>query len=112
MNKQVTDYIENAPTGHKEILEELRKIIHQNIEGVEEFYKVRRPVFRKGEDFAYIRDSSKYVALGLYDTSYLENYNGLLEGDGEEMRHVKFRKLEDIDHDILNKWFKVIASRL
>ena len=65
MNKQVTDYIENAPAGHKEILEELRKIIHQNIEGVEEFYKVRRPVFRKGEDFAYIRDSSKYVALGL-----------------------------------------------
>lgn len=62
MNKQVSDYINKASSGHKEILEEVRAIIHAQIKEVKEFYKWRRIVFcANDKEFVYLRDASKYV---------------------------------------------------
>lgn len=104
MNEKITDYIKNAPPGHREILEVLRGLILDTVEGVVEEYKWRRPVFVKGSEFAYLRDASKHVALGFYKGHLLEDQKGLLEGEGIEMRHIKFHKLEDIDREQLKKW--------
>jgi hypothetical protein len=106
MNEKITDYIKNAPPGHREILEVLRVLILDTVEGVVEEFKWGRPVFVKGNEFAYLRDASKHVALGFYKGHLLEDEKGLLEGEGNEMRHIKLFKLEDIDREQLKKWIK------
>jgi len=54
MNKQVTEYIHNAPTEQKEIMEIIRSLIHKNVENVTEEFKWNRPIFKSTKDFAYL----------------------------------------------------------
>ena len=39
MNKEVTNYINQAPDEQKKIMESIRKIIHESVKGVEEEFK-------------------------------------------------------------------------
>lgn len=107
MNTQVTNYIQKAPPGHREILEQLREIIHCTLKEVDEEYKWSRPVFSKGgREFAYIRDASKHVAIGFYDATNLNDPQGFLEGSGKTMKHTKIRKVENLNKEIVVSWLK------
>lgn len=108
---QVTEYISRAPEGHKEILEEVRNMVHAQIKDVQEFYKWRRVVFCvNNKEFLYLRDASKYVAVGFFDSSKLNDPNNLLEASGEEMSHMKVKKLSDLDKAQLKEWIEVLAK--
>ena len=45
MNKEVTEYIHNAPNEQKEIMEIVRNLIHQTVSNVTEEFKCSRPIF-------------------------------------------------------------------
>lgn len=49
------------------------------------------------EHFAWIAPYAKHVVLGFYYGAELPDPRGLLEGTGAKMRHVKLRRLEDLD---------------
>lgn len=111
MNKQVTDYISRAPEGHKEILDEVRAMVHAHIKEVHESFKWRRIVFSlNGKEFLYLRDASKYVAVGFFDSSKLKDPQKLLEASGEEMSHMKIKRLTDLDKTQLKEWLEVLAN--
>jgi hypothetical protein len=108
MHPQVTDYI-NTSDKHKETLEALRQLVHVTIPGVTEEFKWSRPVFRSDKDFAYLKTAKAYVTLGFFQFDKLDDKNGLLEGTGKDMRHIKIKSLQDIDKGLLTEWFKVAA---
>ncbi|MFA6770794.1 MAG: DUF1801 domain-containing protein [Bacteroidales bacterium] len=110
MNKQVTEYISKAPNGHREILEEARAMVHAQIKDVKEFYKWRRIVFFKDKELLYLRDASKYVAVGFFDSSKLKDPKNLLEASGEEMSHMKIKRLSDLDKPQLKEWIDVLGK--
>lgn len=110
MNDQVTEYINNAPAGQKEIMEQIRKIIHDTLPGLTESYKWSRPIFSAGKDVAYLKATKAYVTLGFFHFDKLEDPNNLLEGTGKDMRHIKLKKAEDIDKALLKKWFTALAK--
>lgn len=48
------------------------------------------------EQFSYIAPMKRHVNLGFYYGSELPDPDGLLEGTGKLLRHVKLRSLEDL----------------
>jgi len=111
MNEQVTEYINKAPKEQKEIMEVIRTLIHQNVGKVTEEYKWSRPVFRSTTDFAYLQANKNHVNLGFYKgLEKLNDPEGILEGTGKTMRHIKLKSVSAIDKNLLSEWFATLTK--
>ena len=53
------------------------------------------------EQFCWIAPSTQHVTLGFYYGTELPDPDGMLEGTGRLMRHVKVRRPEDLDNPAL-----------
>ncbi|TCJ18790.1 DUF1801 domain-containing protein [Flaviaesturariibacter flavus] len=111
MNPEVTAYIAAAPEGQQALLEAIRRLVHEALPGVQEDFKWSRPVFRAGRDFAYLKTQKSYVTFGFYDAGGLEDPQGLLEGTGKQMRHIKLRNEGDLAKAPLKEWIRAAAIR-
>lgn len=109
-SKDVNDYIDAAPEKFKIILTEIRNLVHESVDGVSEAIKWGFPVFTKKKDFSYIRLNKHHVTFGLHNCSRITEQSERLEGTGQDMRHVKLKKAEDIDHELFSRWIKIIAE--
>lgn len=49
---------------------------------------------KMSEQYCYVGAKSKHVNLGFYDGASLDDPEGVLEGTGAKMRHVKVRSVE------------------
>ena len=110
MNEQVTQYINEAPEEHQQIMQELRKLLHEAVPHVQESFKWSRPVFSTHTSFAYLLANKTYVTLGFNDAKKLNDPKGLLEGTGKDMRHIKIKKAADIDRELILEWFRAAAK--
>jgi hypothetical protein len=110
MNPEVTAYIVNAGP-HTALLQAIRQLIHESVPQVQEEFKWSRPVFRAGKDFTYLKTAKAYVTVGFFDFQKLADPNGLLEGTGKDMRHLKVRSLQALDSQLLTQWFKTAAAQ-
>jgi hypothetical protein len=54
------------------------------------------------EAYAYILPHAKWVNLGFYKGADLDDPDGLLEGTGAKLRHIKVHSLEDADRPDLH----------
>lgn len=108
-NTQVTEYIEKAPGAHSEIMETVRKLIHDSVPNLTEEFKWNRPVFKSSKNFAYLKVAKSYVTLGFYNYQLLNDKDNRLEGTGTDMRHVKLKSMEDIDSELFTEWFKAVS---
>lgn len=110
LNQNVTDYIHKASKEQIETMELLRELIHKSVEGVSEEIKWGFPVFGSSKDFAYLRYAKSHVTLGFYNIEKIDDPENLLEGSGKTLKHLKIKKKEDINNDVLSAWFKSISS--
>jgi len=108
-NNKVTEYISKATEEQIVILETLRKIVHETIENVSEEIKWNMPVFNNGKDFAYLRFAKKHITLGFYKIDKLIDPDNLLEGEGNTLKHIKLRSVDDIKPKIISKWLQQIT---
>jgi hypothetical protein len=107
---KVTEYINKASREQIVILETLRKLIHDSIENVTEEIKWGFPVFAKTKDFAYLRFAKKHITLGFYNINQIKDPENLLEGEGNTLKHIKIKSVEDIKPEIISEWFKQITD--
>lgn len=110
LDKNVSAYISKATEEQTELLEQLRQLIHDAVPGTTEAIKWGFPVFTKTKNYAYFRYSKKHITLGFYNPEKIEDPDGLLEGAGDTLKHIKIKKQEDIDAKLLKKWLKAIAE--
>lgn len=110
MNQQVTDYINNAPENQKQMMTNLRKLIHNNIPGVKETIKWSRPVFSLEKDLVYFKTSAKHLTLGFFNFGKITDPENKLEGSGNDMRHIKLRKPDLVDIQMIGTWLKELAG--
>ena len=62
-----------------------------------ESIKWGNPFFeKKGKVFYIASQADKYVTLGLWQGALLPNPDGLIEGTGKRMRHVKVRSVDEM----------------
>ncbi len=110
MNEQVTTYINEAPPEQQQIMQQLRQLVHESVKGVQEEFKWSRPVFKKENQFAYLKTAKGYVTLGFFNFQNLPEPDNLLEGTGKDMRHIKIKKAADINNALLKNWLKISAN--
>jgi hypothetical protein len=108
-NKKVTEYINKATEEQTIILETLRKIVHETIDNVSEEIKWNMPVFNNGKDFAYLRFAKMHITLGFYKIDKIIDPDNLLEGEGNTLKHIKIRSIDDIKPKIISEWLQQIA---
>ena len=107
---EVSEYIEKAPENHREILTKLRDLIAAKSPEATEGFKWSRPVYGLEKDFCYLNYSQKHVNLGFFNFEKINDTQGLLEGTGKQMRHIKIKNLENLDEDYLGKMIQQAAE--
>lgn len=104
--KEVTDYIQGASSGQKELLSTLRELIAKAIPEVAENFKWSRPVYATQKDFCYLQYNKKHVNLGFFEFEKIDDPDNLLEGTGEQMRHIKIEDGSKLNPPVLYKMIK------
>lgn len=56
--------------------------------------------------FCYIALATKHVNLGFLEGARLDDPEGVLEGEGKQMRHIKIKKTEDLKKPYLRKYIR------
>ena len=94
----------------KEIARRLRKLIIDFYPEVVEVPWPKQKIIGYGvgpkkmsEHFCYIGAFSEHVNLGFYYGAHLPDPQGLLEGTGKKLRHVKVREVEEVAQPALDQ---------
>jgi hypothetical protein len=95
----------------KAIAAKLRQIVKEAAPKASEAIKWGMPVYELSGMLCYIRERAGYVTLGFYHQGiHLPDPDKLLEGTGENMRHVKVRVMGDIKGGLFTNWVKRAAE--
>jgi len=61
--------------------------------------------------FCYIATNAKHVNLGFPRGTSLADPNGVLEGDGKAMRHIKFATLGDVERPFVRRYIQAAMEQ-
>ncbi len=96
--KSFDDWLVEVDTRLRPLAVELRRMFLEAGLDLRESIKWGNPFFEKKVRIFYIASQAdKYVTLGLWQGALLPNPDGLIEGTGKRMRHVKLRSVEDLE---------------
>ncbi|MFW5967714.1 MAG: DUF1801 domain-containing protein [Persicimonas sp.] len=90
----------------------LRELIHEHADGLVEPVKWGKPNFsRDGDNLFYLAESKDHVKFALFEGADLPNPNGIVEGTGKKMRHIKVHSLEELDEAAIAGLIEAAVSR-
>ena len=91
------DWLEGVKPRLRPLATELRRMFLEAEPDLRESIKWGNPCFEKKLRMFYIASQGdRYVTLGLWQGALLPNPEGLIEGTGKRMRHVKIRSAEEL----------------
>jgi len=102
----VDEYVASLPANHADIVNELRGMIKKAAPKATEAYKWAQPVYELHGPLIWIRAYKSYVNIGFWRGTELQDKHGLLEGEGDRMRHVKLASIQDIKKSALTDYIK------
>ncbi len=97
----VDSYVRMLPSPQQMIITRLRALVRDTAPEAVESLKWAQPVYEVNGPVAYIKANAQHVNFGFWRGAMLQAPEGLLEGDGDRMRHLKIFSLADIKTDIL-----------
>lgn len=101
MSKDVEDYIKKQKSPQKEICQRLRSIILSTYPTITEEMKAGVPCYGSTQEEScgkfYIAALKDHVNLGCSLQGLTRQQQGLLEGSGKTMKHIKVYSVEEID---------------
>lgn len=91
-------YLADQPPKNRTIIRALRKFVQGVAPKLAESVKWGNGCWVKGKDpVAYVYSDKAYVQFGFFRGASLDDPRHLLEGKGAYVRHIKVRKVADID---------------
>lgn len=104
------DYLDDQPPKNRSIIRALRRFVKRVEPRLEESVKWGNGCWVKGKVFvAYVYSAPDHVQFGFVRGSALKDPKGLLEGNGQYVRHVNVRKLSDIDEVVFKAFLRQAA---
>ena len=97
--KNVDEYIDGLGGWQTDVATRVRAIVINVAPEAKESIKWAQPVYELNGSFAYMKAFKNSVNFGFWRGIDLDDPQGLLQGTGEKMRHVKLAGLEDIDDE-------------
>lgn len=97
-NEKVDQLIVNLPEDMQNIANSLRTIILESSPKLIEEYKWSMPNYSYNGLVCYIQTAKNHVNLGFFRGTELQekDMNNLLQGTAKMMRHIKIKKIDDI----------------
>jgi hypothetical protein len=91
-------YLADRPPKNRAIIRALRAFVKRAAPDLEESVKWGNGCWLKGKTpVAYVYSDDGFVQFGFVRGSALEDPRGLLEGKAQYVRHIKVRKVADVD---------------
>ena len=109
------DYLDDQPTKNRSIIRALRRFVKRVEPGLEESVKwgngcwVKEKVPKGKVPVSFVYSAPDHVQFGFLRGSALKDPRGILEGNGQYVRHVKVRKPSDIDEDVFKAFLRQAA---
>ena len=104
------DYLDDQPPKNPSIIRALRRFVKRTEPGLEESVKWGNGCWVKGKvPVSYVYSAPDHIQFGFIRGSSLKDPRGLLEGNGQYVRHVKVRKTSDIDEDVFRRYLRQAA---
>jgi hypothetical protein len=105
------DYLGTKNLGQQEIANQLRlfvkKTLPQSKEGINPW---RIPIFESNGPICYYMAGKNHITLGFIRGTSLPDPEGLLEGTGKNLRHVKIKSTDDLKRKGLRELLKSAAA--
>ena len=102
--KSFDDWVADIDPKLRPLAQGLRRMFLEAVPDFRESIKWGKPCFEKKVRTFYIASQAdRYVTLGLWQGALLPNPDGLIEGTGKRMRHVKVRSMEDLEAPALGR---------
>ena len=104
--KTVDSWMSEVSLELRSIAEALRQLVLRADPALTEAIKWGNPVYEKVGKVCLLVAGRAYVSLGFFNGASLTDPEGLIEGTGKKMRHIKVRNLEDIWSDRFTSWIR------
>ena len=95
-HKTVDGYVARLEGWQAEVVSSLRHILREAAPKATESIKWAQPVYEDNGPFCWIKAHQSHVNIGFWRGAQLTDPHGLLEGEGNRMRHVKLSSVKDI----------------
>lgn len=92
----VDDYVAKVPPALRDVAAELRRVILAAAPDATESIKWGQPVYDAGGPFAALKAYPRWITLTFWRGAALPDPEGLLEGEGDRMRHARFATLSEV----------------
>ncbi|MDP2307920.1 MAG: DUF1801 domain-containing protein [Pseudomonadota bacterium] len=87
-------YFAAAPDWRGDVMRALHGLVLESAPGAASAIKWAQPVYSLGGPMIFIKFAGKHVTFGFWRGAALTDPDGLLEGDGVRMKHLKLRSAE------------------
>jgi hypothetical protein len=114
LGEKADAYFAAIPPPFRALAGRVRKIVRGAARDASEEIKWGMPVYTLHGLLCYVRFQPGYLTLGFYEqgTSLAkEDPDGLLEGTGANMRHVKIRSAQDVRPALFVRWVCAAAEQ-
>lgn len=103
--KTVAWYIDEklSETWQKQLVSELHALVLETYPEAKHCIKWSQPVYETAEGpFVFMKAAKKHVTFGFWRGTELDDSEGVLEGSGERMRHVKVKEKDLPNKELLS----------
>jgi hypothetical protein len=110
--KTSSTYVKDENPELRKVVRGLKNLVNDTAPGTRESVNAWGiPTFEQKDPFCFYMVGKNHVTFGFHYGTSLEDPQGLLEGSGKNIRHVKLRSLEDLEQKGL-KQLVLAAARL
>jgi hypothetical protein len=95
------EYISGLEGWQADAVQSLVDLVYEAVPDATGAIKWSQPVFDSGGPFCYIKPAKNHINFGFWWGAKLDDPEGLLQGTGAKMRHVKIGSPEDIKSEYL-----------
>lgn len=118
MNQKVDEFLKARKHPLTKEIQLIRETILQTSDKINEDIKWNTPTFiYKGNIASFFMNSKKQVSLMFHKGAFIPDKYGILEGDGKEVRVMRFPDINDINtkkkaiQGIIKEWIKMMDKK-
>ncbi|MCP4441579.1 MAG: DUF1801 domain-containing protein [Aureispira sp.] len=102
MNSKVDTFIDTIqPVELRKIAIRIQQIIQDSLPQVQESIKYKIPFWNYKGNLCYLNPQKDHIVLGFVKGIYLSNTQGVLVGNGKQVRHLIYKELESLEESTL-----------